>query len=55
LHPVDPAKNARIGRKPRHLGGSTPVGKTVPFDPPGALLDKAAGRAPAHIDDEEIF
>jgi transposase InsO family protein len=55
LHPVDPAKNARIGRKPRHPGGSAPVGKTVPFDPPGALLDKAAGRAPAHIDDEEIF
>jgi transposase InsO family protein len=55
LHPVDPAKNARIGRKPRHPGGSAPVGQTVPFDPPGALLDKAAGRAPAHIDDEEIF
>jgi transposase InsO family protein len=55
LHPVDPAKNARIGRKPRHPGGGAPVGKTVPFDPPGALLEKAAGRAPAHIDDEEIF
>ena len=32
----------------------------INFPPPGkedlgALLDKAAGRAPAHIDDEEIF
>jgi putative transposase len=55
LHPVDLAKNARIGRKPRHPGARAPVGKTVPFDPPGALLDKATGRAPANIDDEEIL
>lgn len=55
LHPVDPAKNARTRRKPRHPDGTAPVSKTVPFDPPGALLDKAAGRSPAHTDDEEIF
>jgi transposase InsO family protein len=55
LHPVDPVKNARTGRKPRHPGATAPVTKTILFDPPGALLDQAAGRAPAHTDDEEIF
>lgn len=55
LHPVDAAKNAHTARKPRNPGMTTPASKTVPFDPPGALLDKAAGRAPAHTDDEEIF
>jgi hypothetical protein len=55
LHPVDAAKNAHTARKPRNPGVSPPASKTVPFDPPGALLDKAAGRAPAHTDDEEIF
>jgi hypothetical protein len=55
LHLVDPTKNARTKRKPRHSDGAAPASKTVPFDPPGALLDKAAGRAPAHSDDEEIF
>jgi hypothetical protein len=35
---------------------TAPAAKTVAFDPAGALLDKAAGRAPAHgIDDEELF
>jgi putative transposase len=55
LHLVDAGKNARAGRKPRHPGVTVPATKTVPFDPAGALLDQAAGRAPAHIDDEEIF
>lgn len=60
LHPVDAIKNAKTGRQPRRPGVLAPVAKTIPFDPPGALLDKAAGRAPAHddnndIDDEELF
>ena len=47
-------------RQPRRPGVVAPAIKTIPFDPPGALLDKAAGRAPAHddnndIDDEELF
>ncbi len=40
LHPLDPVRNAR--RKRRHRW--TPGEKTVPFDPPGALLDRASGR-----------
>jgi transposase InsO family protein len=40
LHPLDPVGNAR--RKRRHRW--TPGEKTVPFDPPGALLDRASGR-----------
>jgi hypothetical protein len=60
LRPVDPVKNAKTDRQPRRPGVVAPVVKTIPFDPPGALLDKAAGRAPAHddnndIDDEELF
>jgi putative transposase len=55
LHPVDPAKNARTKRKPRHPDGGAPAGKTVRFDPPGALLDKATGHVSAAHDDEEIF
>ena len=55
LHPVDAAKNARTERRPRCPGVPTPANKTVPFDPAGALLDQATGRAPAHLDDEEIF
>ncbi len=60
LHPVDVIKNAKTGRQPRRPGVVAPTAKTIPFDPPRALLDKAAGRAPAHdnnndIDDEELF
>jgi putative transposase len=55
LHPVDAAKNARTKRPPRRPGVTVPATKTVPFDPASALLDHAAGRAPAHLDDEEVF
>jgi transposase InsO family protein len=50
LRPVDPLANARRGRPP----AAPPVPKLtlVPFDPPGALLDRAAGRPPRHADDE---
>jgi transposase InsO family protein len=40
LHRLDPVRNARRPRRCRW----TPGEKTVPFDPPGALLDRAAGR-----------
>jgi len=55
LHTVDPIKNARTKRQPRRPGIEAPTTKIVRFDPPGALLDKAAGRAPTAISDEEIF
>jgi transposase InsO family protein len=56
LRPVDPVQNGRTKRQPRRPGVTAPATKTVAFDPAGALLDKAAGRAPAHhIDDEELF
>jgi putative transposase len=57
LRPVDPVKNARAKRQPRRPGLEVPATKTTPFDPPGALLDKAAGRSAAHhdIDDEDLF
>jgi len=47
LHPVDPVANAKKKRR-RDL---TPPAPTVPFDPPGALLDRAAGRRPRHKED----
>lgn len=55
LRPVDAVKNARTKRLPRRPGAQPPADKTTPFDPPRALLDKAAGRRPATIDDEELF
>jgi transposase InsO family protein len=43
LHPVDPKANAHRQRPPRRPGA--PEAKPVtPFDPAGALLDRAAGR-----------
>jgi hypothetical protein len=45
LHPVDPIKNGRRKRQPRRTK-PTPPAQHVPFDPPGALLDKATGRKP---------
>ena len=43
LHPVDPQANAHRKRPPRRPGA--PEAKaTTPFDPAGALLDRAAGR-----------
>jgi putative transposase len=51
LHPVDPVANGRTKRQPRRPGAPEHSDKkTVAFDPPGALLDKAAGRAPARRD-----
>jgi putative transposase len=47
LHPVvDAVRNASRKRPPRR--GPAAAGPTahVPFDPPGALLDKATGRKP---------
>jgi transposase InsO family protein len=57
LRTLDPVHNARTKRQPRRPNAVSPAGgKTVAFDPPGALLDKAAGRAPAHdVSDEELF
>jgi putative transposase len=54
LRPVDPVKNARTKRPPRRPGTAAPSRKTVAFDPPGALLDKAAGRG-GPADDEGLF
>ena len=42
LNRVDPKKNATRRRPPRRE--RKPKGKTPPFDPPGALLNKAIGR-----------
>ena len=42
LHPVDPVRNARRKRARR----PAPPQRTTPFDPPGALLDRAVGRKP---------
>jgi putative transposase len=42
LYPVDPVANARR-RRQHHSATPQP---SVPFDPPGALLDQAVGRAP---------
>ncbi len=56
LRPVDPIQNARTKRQPRRPGVTAATGRTVAFDPPGALLDKAVGRALAQdIDDEDLF
>ncbi len=45
LHPVDAVGNATRKRPRRRPADAVPA-KHVPFDPPGALLDKAAGRKP---------
>jgi transposase InsO family protein len=46
LRPVDPLANARKRRR-----AEPPAPPTVPFDPAGALLDRAAGRPPRHRED----
>jgi putative transposase len=46
LHPVDPIANA--GRRRRTPPSPEP---TVPFDPAGVLLDRAAGKPPRHQED----
>jgi putative transposase len=58
LFPIDPVANARRPRPPRgpdDRRAGAPGGTAVPFDPPGALLDRAAGRKPRHArDDDEV-
>jgi transposase InsO family protein len=44
LRPVDPTANGKTPRR-RAPAPPTPI---VPFDPAGALLDRAAGRTPRH-------
>jgi len=48
LRPVDPIHNARRQRPPRRPKDQSLANPTtpVPFDPTGALLDRAAGRSP---------
>jgi transposase InsO family protein len=48
LHPCDPEANAR---RPRFHRRERPKA-TTPFDPPGALLDRAAGRPPRHREED---
>jgi transposase InsO family protein len=52
LHPVDPTHNARRRRPPRRHSAPTPTA-SVPFDPAGALLDRATGRRPSHVTRKE--
>lgn len=49
LRPVDPIA---AGRTRRTRPASKPEA-TVPFDPPGALLDRVVGRPPRHRSPEE--
>jgi transposase InsO family protein len=46
LHRVDPVKNARRGRPPRRDSDEIKPTRHVPFDPPKALVERAAGRKP---------
>jgi transposase InsO family protein len=46
LHPVDAVGNAARKRPRRRAPGGTGPAAHIPFDPPGALLDKATGRKP---------
>jgi transposase InsO family protein len=48
LHRADPVENARRKRPARRADAKK---RAVPFDPPGALLDRAAGRKPRHQED----
>jgi putative transposase len=44
LHPVDPKANAHRKRPPRRPGTQEEAKPVTPFDPAGALLDRATGR-----------
>ena len=44
LHHVDPKANARRKRPPRRPGAQEEAKPVTPFDPAGALLDRATGR-----------
>jgi putative transposase len=48
LRPVDAVAAGKTRRKP-----PAPPAPTVPFDPPGALLDRLAGRPPRHRPEED--
>jgi hypothetical protein len=48
LHPVDAVAAGKTRRKPP----VPPAAATVPFDPPGALLDRLVGRPPRHRPEE---
>ena len=48
LRPVDAVAAGKTRRKP-----PKPPAPTVPFDPPGALLDRLAGRPPRHRPEED--
>ena len=49
LHPVDPHRNAARKRPPRRPQVAVAAPDSPPpFDPAGALLDRAAGRSPRH-------
>jgi putative transposase len=48
LRPVDAVAAGKTRRKP-----PAPPASTVPFDPPGALLDRLVGRPPRHRSPEE--
>lgn len=52
LHPVNPKHNARRSRSPSCLDKAHPARKSVPFDPPKALLDRTLGRKPAQDTEE---
>jgi putative transposase len=51
LHPVDPVANSGKKRPPRRPKGTEQPQPPVEFDPPGALLDKAAHRGPKSEDE----
>jgi len=49
LRPVDAVAAGKTRRKPI----ATAESRSVPFDPPGALLDRVAGRKPRHRPEED--
>jgi transposase InsO family protein len=51
LHPVDPKANAHRKRPPRRPGAANEP-RVTPFDPAGALLDRATGRRRREEDDQ---
>jgi putative transposase len=46
LHPVNPKSNGQKLRSKSCLDAAHPARKSVPFDPPRALLDQTLGRRP---------
>ena len=54
LHPVDARGNGHRKRPPRKTEVEVTSRKPPPFDPAGALLDRAAGRPPRHRSTTEV-